>query len=247
MIRMEHRHQPEAYESSKGIDLLLFDEMQPVQPETVRMFEKPVDLSKHLGLGFWVYGDGGGQCITIRMENPTNLIAGFIDRIVLVDFKGWRYFAMAEADNGIRDDTPFCPMHPCEWVYQEFRYTVHFNSISKVSLQVKGNTKNLRFRTVRALPLTTTVLMDPALETNGRNIVFRGKIRNGHYMEYLPDNGRAVVYDAVGNEVSEMQPDSPPFILPAGDAALKFSGNTESGKPASVRITLRTLDEKVIQ
>ena len=240
MIRIEHRHQPAPYESSQGIDLLPFDEKQPVQQEVVRTFEKHVDLSKHLGIGLWVYGDGGGQRITIHMESPLEMLSGFIDRFIFVDFTGWRYFAMAEADNGLADDTPPCPMHPCDWVYEEFKFPIHFSNISKVSLQIKGNADNLRFRTLRALPLTTTFLVDPALETNGQQIIFRGKIKNGHFMEYLPESGRATVYDAVGNEVSEMQPVTSSFKLAAGYRTFRFTGNTESGNPAGVRITLRT-------
>ena len=230
MIRIEHRHRPEPYDSPKGIDLLLLDDKQPVKAETVRTFAQPLDLSKHLGLGVWIYGDGGGQRVNIRIESSPHLVSGFTDHIVNIDFTGWRYFALAEADNG---------MYPSKngHVYEEYRQTVHFNSISKVTLQIEGDLTNLRFRTVRALPLTTTFLVDPALETNEAKITFKGKIRNGHYMEYMP-GGRAVVYDAVGNEVNEMQPDIPSFSIPAGNTSLIFSNAAD---PASVRITLRTV------
>ena len=266
MIRIEHRHQPVAYESPEGIDLLSFDETQPVKleivretdrerygnyrqseedkPQLIRKFEPTVDLSKHLGVGLWVYGDGGGQLINIRMESPYHMVSGFVDRMLTVNFTGWRYFALVEADNGKNKDTPFCPMHACDWIYDEFRERVHFNSISKISMQVKGDTENLRFRTVRALPLITSYLVDPALEVNGQQIIFRGKIKNGHYMEYMPESGRAIVYDATGNEMSEMQPVTSSFKLPAGESTLRFTGNTEPGKPAGVRITLRTHDDK---
>ena len=269
MIRIEHRHQPVAYDSPEGFDLLPFDETQPVKlevvsesdeerygnfqpntvekPEITRTFEPVVDLSKHLGLGLWVYGDGGGQLVTLRMRSPYHLVSGFIDRTLTVDFTGWRYFALVEADNGKDDDTPFCPMHSCDWIYDEFRERVHFNSISKISMQVKGDPSRLRFRSVRALPLTTSYLVDPALETNGQKITFRGKIKNGHYMEYMPESGRAVVYDAKGNEVSEMQPVTTSFKLPAGDRTFQFTGYTESGSPAGVRITLRTIDDKTFR
>jgi hypothetical protein len=104
---------------------------------------------------------------------------------------------------------------------------------------IDGNATNLRFRTIRALPLIESYLVDPAFETNGQKITFHGKIRNGHYMESTPGS-RAVVYDAIGNEVSEMQPDVPPFHTPHGNAMLKFSEANKSKNPASVRITLCT-------
>ena len=247
MIRIEHRHRPAAYESAAGIDLLPFDETQPAQSETIRAFDPPVDLSKHLGLGLWVYGDGGGQRIRIRMKSPFHIISGFVDRKLTADFTGWRYFALAEADNGMTDEVASTPLDFYDHLfYEEFRQTVHFNSISEISLHVTGDASGLRFRTVRALPLTETYLVDPALEYGGRKITFRGKIKNGHYMEYEP-GGRAVVYDALGNEVSEMQPDTPSFRFPAGESALRFSGADQQGKPASVRITLRTNDVKALR
>lgn len=247
MIRIEHRHQPVVYESSKGIDLLPFDETQPIKPETIREFDPPLNLSEHLGLGLWVYGDGGGQHINVRMQSPFHMTSGFIDRKLTVDFTGWRYFALVEADNGMIDDSDYYPTDSYDhWLYEEFRQHVHFGSISKVSLQVTGNTTNLRFRTFRALPLTTSYLFNPEFQMNGQKITFRGKIKNGHYMEYMP-GGRAVVYDAFGNEVSEMQPDATSFKFSTGDTALRFSGTNESGKPTSVRITVRTNDDKFLQ
>ena len=59
-------------------------------------------------------------------------------------------------------------------------------------------------------------------------------------MEYTPDNGRAVVYEASGREISEMQPSIPSFKLPDGDAIIEFSGVTLSGNITGVRITLCT-------
>ena len=238
VIRIEHRHQPAAYESTEGIDLLPFDETKPVETVTVREFEQTVNLSAHLGLGLWIYGDGGGQRINIRMESPPHMISGYTDHVLTVDFTGWRYFALAEADNGYSESPP-CPMHPCDEIYENYRQKVYYTNISKVSLVVDGETKGLRFRTLRALPLTEATLVDPALQTNDRKITFHGKIKTGHFMEYTP-GGRAVVYDSAGNEVSEIRPDTPSFDLPTGDTALRFSGITESGHAPSVRITLRS-------
>lgn len=233
MIRIEHRHQSVAYDSPESIELLPFDEMQPVKRLTTYDFEYPIDLSNHLGMGIWVYGDGGGQCINIRLESPAHLVSGFTDHFIDVDFKGWRYFTLAEADNGMYvENANNYPM-------AEFREAVHFNCISKVSLNIVGDTTNLRFRTLRALPLEESYLIDPTLEVAGQKITFRGKIKTGHFMEYTP-GGRAVVYDAVGNELSEMQPDMPSLILSKGDNDLLFSGVNEQGKPAAVRVTLRT-------
>jgi len=245
LIRFESRYQPMPYNTPEGIDLLPLDETQPVEQATARAFEPPIDISKQLGLGVWIYGDGGGQRINIRLESPAHLASGYTDHIVVADFKGWRYFALAEADNGL-DDLQAYPASEHHHVYQEFRDPVSYNCVSKVNLLIKGETANLRFRTIRALPLNESYLVDPALQTGNQKITFHGKIKNGHYMEYVP-GGRAIVYDADGHEIGEMRPDSPTFNLPGGRAELKFSGVTESGNNTSVRITLRTHDEKPLR
>ena len=235
MIRIEHRHEPVAYDSSEGFDLLPLDESKPVPSVTVREFAQPVDLSKKLGLGLWVYGDGGGQLVNVRLESPSHLASGFTDHVVKIDFTGWRYFALAEADNGMYEDMGFSDPN----YYVEYRQTVFYHSISKVQLLIKGETANLRFRTVRALPLKESHIVDPALQADGQHITFGGYLKTGHYMEYAP-GGRAVVYDGAGREVSEMRINTPVFKLPAGDATIRFSGLSVSGTAPSVRITLRT-------
>jgi hypothetical protein len=246
MIRFECRYQPAPYETPGSIDLLPLDETKPAKPVTIREFKQPLDLSQHLGLGVWIYGDGGGQRINIRLESPPHLPSGFTDHMIHADFNGWHYFALAEADKDVGDKRHY--HHSSEYgnVYQEFREPVSYANISKVYLQIDGETTHLRFRTVRALPLKEISLVDPALQTNGQKITFRGKIKNGHHMEYTP-GGRAVVYDAAGNEISEMQPDTPLFKLSNGDNALRFSDAAQSGNHASVRITLRTNENKQIR
>ena len=235
MIRIECRHRLAAYRSPQSIDLLPLDETKPVGSMTVREFETPVDLSNHLGLGVWVYGDGKGQRINIRLESPAYLVSGFTDHFIEVNFTGWRYFALAEADNGNYAGT--APNS----LMAEFREAVHFNSISKVSLSIKGDTTHLRFRTIRALPLADFYLVNPALQTRERKITFKGRIKSGHFLEYTP-GGRAVVYDAAGREISEMQPDRASFKVSKGDNSLLFSSADEPGQSAAVRITLRTND-----
>lgn len=59
--------------------------------------------------------------------------------------------------------------------------------------------------------------------------------------------GRAVVYDAIGNEVGELRPDVLSFDLPSGDMTLKFSDASGSISPASVRITLCVKDDKLLR
>jgi hypothetical protein len=247
MIRIEHRHQTSAYDDPAAIDLIPLDETQPVGEMVVRKFETPVDLSGHQGFGLWIYGDGGGQQINIRFDSPPHMISGHTDHFIDVDFEGWRYFSPVEAANGERRDVkwpvpcadPQCAMHPCEGIYEEYRQAVHYGSISEVRLMIAGDAGKLRFRTVRALPLTEDYMVDPTLRINGRSVTFPGRIKSGHYMEYEPGS-RAIVYDKTGTAISDMTPEVSPAALPAGQSTVRYTGVTAAGRPAAARITLRT-------
>ena len=237
MIRIENRHPTVDYDHSDAIELIPMDETQAVDKLVSQKFETPLDLSKHLGIGVWVFGDGGGQQINIRFDSPHHLVSGHTDHFIDVDFHDWRYFSLAEAENGTRPDVKW-PVS-CDNIYSEFRERVHYNSISEVHLMIIGDTKNLRFRTVKALPIREDRLVDPTLEINGQTVTYEGTIKNGHYMEYTPGN-RAVVYDSLGNEISEMKPSANPVEIPNGKSSVRFSCTTESGNQAAVCVTIRT-------
>ena len=235
MIRIENRHVPAGYDSQDAVDLLPIGETDVIADgQLVCEFNPLVDLSGHRGLGLWIYGDGGGQTVSVRVESPKYLVSGFADHIVKVDFVGWKYFALAEADNGTLENWP---EDRESRLLEEFRETVHYGSISKVSLLIDGDPANLRFRTVKALPLVETPLVDPELKTrSGEKIVFHGNIDNGCYMEYEP-GGKAVVYDGDGDIVGEMIPEGS-IKLPEGRSDLEFSHSGPDS--ARVRVTLRT-------
>ena len=146
---------------------------------------------------------------------------------------------MAEADNGTLKEWP---RDRESRLLEEFRETVHYGSISKVELRIDGDPTGLRFRTLRALPLIETPLINPVIATqDGKSISFRGSIENGCYMEYTP-GGRAVVRDAEGNETGEMTIGTPLFELSEGENALSFSH--DGAEERCVRITLRTNDSE---
>ncbi|MCL2744167.1 MAG: hypothetical protein FWE67_09970 [Planctomycetaceae bacterium] len=237
LIRIENYHQTADYDSPDAIELIPMDETKAVENTVSQKFEKPLDLSKHLGMGIWVFGDGGGQQINVRVDSPPHLVSGHTDHFIDVDFTGWRYFSLAKAENGTRQNVKWAI--PCGGMYVEFRQKVHYNSISEVHLMIVGDPKNLRFRTVKALPIQETYLVNPTLEINGQNMAFEGKIKNGHYMEYTPGN-RAVVYDSLGNEISEMKPPANQIEIPNGQSTVRFVGKSESGGNAAARVTIRT-------
>ncbi|MGL6225688.1 MAG: hypothetical protein ACRC10_03570 [Thermoguttaceae bacterium] len=243
LIRIENRYLTDDYDSEKGIDLIVLDETQSMTNLTTREFEQPIDLSKNLGLGVWVYGDGGNQQINIRLESPIEMVSGHVDHFIDVDFTGWRYISLVEAENGTRTEVNW-PI-PCGAVYAEYREKVFYNSISKVHFMIVGNPENLRFRTIKALPVLEETLRDPILEINGERLAFQGQIKNGQYLEFDPQTNRAIVYDFQGNEISQPLVQGVHSPIPQGKSTIRFSPSNETEHPSRIRLTIRTLGDVV--
>ena len=241
MIRIENRHAAAPYDDAQALELLPLDETLAVDNIVSKKFDPPLDLSKHLGLGLWVWGDGGGQQINVRLASPKHMVSGHTDHFIDVDFNGWRYCSLAEAANGTRPNTQWSTYAD---LYGEFREKVYYDHISEVHLMIVGEPKNLRFKTVKALPIQEDYLVNPMLQLADQTVTFEGKIKNGHYLQY-DRSGRAVVYDSLGNEISEMKPTLTRFVIPQGRSTFHFSGSTESGKPGVVRITIGTYGERL--
>ena len=243
-IRVENRYSALSNDTPDAVTLLECDENKPVENLTSAKFDPPLDLSEKLAMGLWVFGDGGGQKINVRVESPSHLVSGHNDHFLTVDFNGWRFFPLAEAQNGL--EPPVSWPIPCGGVYAEYREKVHYQAISAVHLMIAGETKNLRFRTLKALPLAPYALIDPTLNFGGETITFRGEIPSGHYLEYDPQtgDGKARVMTPNGEVVSEMEMTAQPTLPANKTTDVTFSAGKSEEVPLNAKITLRTLSEK---
>lgn len=98
-------------------------------------------------MGLWVRGDNGGQKINVRVDSPIQYVSGHNDHFIDVDFSGWRYFSLIEAENGTRPPVEW--PKPCGSYLDEYREIVHYEHVSEINLMIVGDPKNLRFRTQR--------------------------------------------------------------------------------------------------
>ena len=64
-----------------------------------RRFEIPVNYSKQYGCGVWVYGDGRGEVINLQLRSHFLYSDGLDEKLILVDFTGWRYFELIESSS----------------------------------------------------------------------------------------------------------------------------------------------------
>ena len=208
-IRIEPLFSAADYDDPSAVILREFDENAVIPNDETYVLDEhaPVDGRGNTALGVWLYGDGSGTMVRIRLANR---LAEFernqADYFIKADFTGWRYFAFAESQNAEPD--------PAEWprtemVYRVFRdvrifYNNYRNPVDYAKISFLRITTNadrptgIRIRTLKLLPALETRLTDPSLTVNGRKLTFLTTLRCLHYLEYDPA-GSCTVYDYDGN------------------------------------------------
>jgi hypothetical protein len=61
-------------------------------------YDKKTDISEKKAIGVWVCGDGKGEVLNFQLKSPKHNISGVCDRLVKVDFTGWKYCILIEND-----------------------------------------------------------------------------------------------------------------------------------------------------
>ncbi|NLX99982.1 MAG: hypothetical protein GXY83_28120 [Rhodopirellula sp.] len=241
-IRIENRYSAEDYQTASSVELIRFDETQPVGNMTTRVFDPTIDLQDHLAMGLWVYGDNGGQKINVRVESPIQYVSGHNDHFIDVDFSGWRYFSLIEAENGTRP--PIEWPKPCGSYLDEYREIVHYDHVSEINLMIVGDPKNLRFRTLKAVPLRKYDLIDPSFVLDDKTFLFKGTIGSGHYMEW--ESGEAAsVCNHIGEEVSKMKLVGDVPALSKGENRLTFSCGRSVHTPVRARLVFGLIGDEL--
>jgi hypothetical protein len=241
-IRIENRYSAEDYETASSVELIRFDETQPVGNMTTRIFDPTIDLRGHLAMGLWVRGDSGGQKINVRVDSPIQYVSGHNDHFIDVDFSGWRYFSLIEAENGTRPPAEW--PKPCGSYLDEYRELVHYDHVSEINLMIVGDPKNLRFRTLKAVPIRKYDLIDPSFVFEGRKFLFEGAIASGHYMEW--ESGEtASVCNHTGQEVSRMKLVGDVPALSQGENHLTFSCGRNVNTPVRARMVFGIIGDRL--
>ena len=69
---------------------------------------KPIDLSGFKAIGFWLYGDAGGQSLKLQLRDGAG---GWQDMYRRVDFTGWRYCQFDLGASTLKDPSKITAMH----------------------------------------------------------------------------------------------------------------------------------------
>ena len=100
---------------------------------------------------------------------------------------------------------------------------------------IVGDPKNLRFRTLKAVPIRKYDLIDPSFVLGGRKFLFKGTIASGHYLEW-EGSETASVCDHTGQEVGRMKLVGDVPALSQGENRLTFSCGRSINTPVRARI-----------
>lgn len=63
-----------------------------------RIFREPTDISGAPGLYIMICGDGKGELVNIQIKSPKYVSGGTLDRVIDIDFVGWKCFKLIESD-----------------------------------------------------------------------------------------------------------------------------------------------------
>ena len=210
-IRIEPLCAAADYDDPAGVVLKEFDENAVIQSDETFVLDAagPVDGHGNTALGVWMYGDGSGAMVRIRLSNRLkDLPRGQADYYIKADYTGWRYFAFSESQNAEpetndwpRTEMVYRVFQDVRFFYNTYRNPVDFSAVSflRVTTNAEQPTK-IRLRTLRLLPARENLLEDPGISINGQTLTFHTKLPCFHYLEYDP-LGSCTVYDYDGNEL----------------------------------------------
>ena len=204
-----------------------------------KVFDPPLDLSEHQGLGVWVHGDGKGEVLNFQMGSPDHISRAVGEHYVTVDFVGWRYFELIEHDADRYADYAW----PYAGGYSVYRELVHYDVVESLTIWCNNlppqDTITCNLRPVQALPLMEARLIEPRLDINGESITLPVNVESGSYVE-VGAAGDCRLYNAAGELVEDRQLAGTVPVLPSGESVLRLAFEGASAVPLRARVTVAT-------
>ena len=196
-----------------------------------------LNISKNQALGVWVYGDGQGELLSFRPDNPSHVIHGMGDRFVVVDFTGWRYFELIEPE-GER-------IQNYSWPYGAdiYREGVEFSCVDSLSVWYNnlpaGKKAACYLSPIRALPLVKSKLLNPRIKVGDKTITFPVEIEGGHYLEFRSMTD-CKLYGPDGALIADVKPQGEIPTLASSENQVEFNYETLPGISGRAYITIIT-------
>jgi len=200
-----------------------------------------LDLSKNQALGVWIKGDGNGQLLNLSLRSPESMAYGAHgDRFVKIDFTGWKYFELVEIESSRISDYSW-PDDSHFYVYDSYRHNIHFGNIESLQLWHNNLPEGREVTTVigpvKAIPVATGTVENPAVTVAGKKIVFPVKMESGMYLEFRSMTD-CKLYGSRGELLEEVRPVGAVPELKKGKNELIFSGESRDVYNARLQVTV---------
>ncbi len=198
-------------------------------------------------MGLWVKGDGSNALLNIQIRSPREFHHCIADHYLDLDFTGWRYveLLLRERDSERLSDYVW-PYSGAGGAHAVYRNPVNRARISQVNLLLNeipaGGQVEILVSPIQSLPTRAVELVHPALEVNGRRVVFPVSLTSGQYLEWEGPEG-GVLYDERGELLQRFRLDAELPLLAAGTNQLKFDCQPPGDSSARAEVTLVALGE----
>jgi hypothetical protein len=224
-----------------------------------RKWDAPIDLSALQALGVWVYGDGSGAILNVQLRSPAHVSEALGEHYVKLDFTGWRYFELIEPEgerfadyswpynrpeadwNNTWNETEGQRPHWIWGAYNIYRENVNFGQVESLSVWYNdlppGKSVTTYLSPIKALPLVSGKLVNPAITVGGKTISFPTEIESGCYLEFNSMTD-CKLYGPQGALIREVEPEGDALILEPGDNAVSLSTGVIEGVNPRARVTV---------
>jgi len=202
-----------------------------------QQFSPTLNLSEHQALGVWIYGDGQGEVLNFQLNSPHHIAGGIGEHYVIVDFTGWRYFELIEPE-GERYAQYSWPYGSAYAIYRE---SVNYGQIESLNLWYnnipQGKAVTCSLKPIKALPLVSTKLINPAITIGGETITFPTEIETGSYLEFNSMSD-CKLYGPQGGLIKEVIPQGQAPVLAEGDNRIECTYQVSDDVNGRANVTI---------
>lgn len=218
------------------------------------MIEEKKSDKREAGLGLWVFGDGKGETLNIRLRSPIAVNQAISDHYIVIDFNGWRYFELLEQedehffDYQWPDDLPGgFYLHGLPNRMDVYRESVDPGRVHSFSFMYNNLPRDQHVSClvgpVKALPLVSTKVVNPAVTVSGKTVTFPVDIESGCYLEFnFRDD--CLMYGRDGNIICSVVPEGAIPALKQGENDILFACELRHPVRPRAWVTVKCLGEQ---
>jgi len=196
-----------------------------------RNFSSATNLWDREAIGVWIHGDGNNELLNFRI--------GGTHHYVTVDFTGWEYHELVEAES-TRSSNYIWPDGNVYTYYTDRGHKAYKN-VKAFELWLnnlpENKRVNVRIGPVKALDLIAKDLKNPVVNVNGTKITFPVNMSSGMYLE-MKSASNCKLYSKEGKVVQELVPQGGIPLLRHGGNNVSFACESLNAGEPRVQVTI---------